>query len=554
MGLVAATCAIASVAILAAKLLLAWRLNVNWDEFFFLSHVHALARGDLNLFLQGAYAHAFTWITSTAGDEIDQIVRLRVLMWALLAASAALIYAVARFWTSRPAALLAVFAFLSTWPVLKHGASFRADSLLLPLTLAAIYFVLRSTNMARRHAVFAGACLGVSFVVSVKAVLLLPAFVLIAIVPDPARGGGAPTVESRLRMLAIALVVAALVASALLVLHAPYVVATAEGTGTFASRSLQATIFDMPFAPRGDYFLRLAAEDALYWLAMLAGLFVAVRNRFYAAAASMLALTPILFYRNAFPYYYPLMIAPPAILVAIATDRLLQWPRDAARFPASLAIAAACALLMWGAWDSLMALRFSSQESQRAVVSAVHRVFPEPVYYLDHSGMIASFPKVNYFMSTWGVDAYLRRGVDFMPEALAGKCPPLLLVDHPVLSPGTLLYRKLREADRRLLEDRYVDYWGPIRVAGAEFEVPPGAQVAVRVPCTGPYRLESDTPILIDGRLHVSGSVVELPGEREIQMEAADAARAPQHARLVWAAAREPPRALPPKPSLYDVL
>ena len=59
---------------------------------------------------------------------------------------------------------------------------------------------------------------------------------------------------------------------------------------------------------------------------------------------------------------------------------------------------------MAGAYDSLMRLRFDGQFDQRAVVAAVHRIFPEPVPYLDHGGVMASFPKVNFFMSSWGVD------------------------------------------------------------------------------------------------------------------------------------------------------
>mgnify|MGYP002085568782 CR=1 FL=1 len=167
--------AAAAVALLAAKFLLASRINVNWDEFFFLSHVHASVRGDLSLFLQGAYVHAFRWIAGTGGDEVDQIVRLRLVMCVLLAISVAFLYALARLWGSRPAALVAVFAFLATWPVLKHGASFRADALILPLTLAAFYFTLRGRGRPWRDAALAGACIGLAFVVTVKSVLLLPA-------------------------------------------------------------------------------------------------------------------------------------------------------------------------------------------------------------------------------------------------------------------------------------------------------------------------------------------------------------------------------------------
>ena len=79
------------------------------------------------------------------------------------------------------------------------------------------------------------------------------------------------------------------------------------------------------------------------------------------------------------------------------------------------------------------------------------------------------FPKTNFLMSTWGVEAYRVSGRDFMPALLATRRPPLLLVNHAVLKPGTLLNRQLSPGDNKLLEGSYVDYWGPIRVAGAVF-------------------------------------------------------------------------------------
>ena len=248
-------------AILAAKFLLAARINVNWDEFFFLSHVYALERGELALLLQGAYAHAFLWITGTGGDEVDQVVRLRLVMCALLVVSGAILYALARLWTSRPAALVAVLAFLSTWPVLSHGASFRADALILPLTLAAFYFTLRGTRLSWRSASIAGCCIGLAFVVTVKSVMLLPALFVAALLPDPARQGNALTgTAEAVRKLALISCIAAVLAAALLALHSTAVVAAAEPAGAFASRAITATVLDMPFAPRGDYLIWLMAR------------------------------------------------------------------------------------------------------------------------------------------------------------------------------------------------------------------------------------------------------------------------------------------------------
>jgi hypothetical protein len=553
--LAAAACAVASVAILASKFVLAERINVNWDEFYFLTQVYALARGELDLFLQGAYAHAFLWVTGTGGDEVDQVVILRFVMCGLLAVSAGFTYALTRLQSSRAAACAAVLAFLASWPVLKHGASFRADALLLPLTVAAFYFTLRGGKRIGRDAVVAGACLGLAFVVSVKAVLLLPALVVMATLPDARRAPAFPqSLTARGLNMALTCAVAAGVAAILLVLHRTQVVDTAEQAGAFAARTFATAVLEMPFFPRRDTFMQLAGFDLVYWIAAAAGFLVALRRHALGTAAAALCFAPLLFYRNAFPYYFPVMMAPAAILVAIAFDSLLASAGPRSRRPALAAVAVAIIALLHGAWDGVARLRFDGQSGQRAVVAAVHRVFPQPVPYIDHSGMIASFPKANFFMSGWGVERYLDHGRDFVPESLERRCPPLLLVNQSVLKPGALLFRQLRAADRALLESRYVEYWGPIRVAGAATEIRGGEATSVRVPCSGRYRVASHGTVLLDDRAVSPGEVIELEGERDYRLEWAGAAATVGGVELLWADARKPPSGPPPKMPLYAPL
>lgn len=549
--LVGLTCAAGCIAILVAKLLFAPVLNVHWDEFFFLSHVHALVRGDLVLWLQGAYTHAFRWVTTMQGDELEQIRLLRQIMWVLLVVSCALLYLLARLWTSRAAALVAVLAFLSTWPVLRHGASFRAEALILPLMIAAFLFALRNSAHPLRSAAIAGMCLGLALVTMLDSALLLPALVVAAALPDSVRRG--PSQDWRvgaIPKLAVLAGVALALAALLLASHSTQVNVSAGQTSVFASYKLNATIIDIPFAPGRNYLVRLVAEDPLFWTAVLAGLLVALRFRAWSAAAMSLALLPLVFDHYTLPHFYPVVMAPAAILIAVAADRLL--PREPVRaFGLALSVlVAGIAGVLAGAYEALMTLRFDGQSNQRAIVAAVHQIFPEPVPYLDHSGVIATFPKVNFIMSSSGLESYLRAGNDFMPQALAGDCPPLLLIDHPLLYPRTLLYRRLRETDRQLLETRYVDYWRWIRVAGAEIRLPG----TLRVPCTGDYRVETDGPVLLDGNTLVNDDVITLDGERDYRFEA-DSATAPAGKfRLVWAAARPPPTEPPPRPGLYSPL
>lgn len=543
----------AVIAILVSKLLLAWRININWDEFYYLSHVHALTRGELDLLLQTAYTQVFQWVVTVGPNEVDQVVSARLPMCLLLALSAWLLYRLARCWVSVPAAAFAVLAFIGSWPALQHGASFRVDSMLLPLSLGALLMVVRPSSRRVWSDAAAGLCLGTAFALTIKTALLLPVLLAMVLLAD---GTGTRTSLARsIRSIAIILAIAVVVFALLIGIHSTQVVAGAESAGSVASRSVMATLMDVPLLPRGGYFRKLIMEDVIFWLAVPPGLLVALTLRNYRAAAAVLTLLPILFYRNAFPYYYPLMMAPAAILVALAADWLLGVaPASRHTGTRVAALAVLGLLLMHDSWDGLMTLRFDEQGKQRAVVAAVHQVFPEPVPYIDHGGMIASFPKVNFFMSTWGIEHYLQVGRDFMPAALATRRPPLLLVNHFALHVRSRVFRQLREVDRKLLTASYVDYWGPIRVAGVEATIPAGQAIRIRPPFPGWYRVESGFEVVVDGRSFKPGDTLEVLNSSGLALEAAASAAAETKVRLIWAAAQPPPTEPPPTLPLYAPL
>src|SRR5690606_40229644 len=71
--------------IFAFRARLIFTLNVNWDEFFYLSKIYSHQRGDLASQLQTFQVHLFGWLTGLGGNEIDQIVVARAVMLALSA-------------------------------------------------------------------------------------------------------------------------------------------------------------------------------------------------------------------------------------------------------------------------------------------------------------------------------------------------------------------------------------------------------------------------------------------------------------------------------------
>jgi hypothetical protein len=207
-------------------------------------------------------------------------------------------------------------------------------------------------------------------------------------------------------------------------------------------------------------------------------------------------------------------------------------------------------LLIHNGLQHVLDLPAEGQRAQRAVVAAVHRIFIKPVPYIDHSGMISSFPKVNLFMSTWGLENYLAAGESFMETSLKHR-PPLLLVNRPVLNPDKVSFSRLLKRDQELIRKYYVPYWGPIRIAGASTALAASADATIDLPFPGKYRLRSNVPTLLNGRPAHDGDVIDFK-ETRVSIRAMTQQPPRQgHATLLWAEAQEPPAQEPPSAPLY---
>lgn len=524
--------------VLVYKLLVVSRININWDEFYFLSNTYALTRGELSHVFQGAYTHLFTWLTAIPGTEIDQIVAARRLMVLLLALTAGMVWMLARTWLAPFSASVALLTYLTTYPVLQHGGSFRIDSMLAPLTVSIILTLVRGTPGPGRD-LLAGLLCGLAFAATVKSVLLAPMVAVLVWVCRRASGDGAlpgrAFVTSLLRI-GIAGGVTALLTLGLHAASLPH--APAEGTGEFASRVASRTLLDVPWLPRVDYLLHSFRSQPLPWLLIVFGAVAAALRRHYVVLAMSLSLWPILAYRNAFPYYYVVMLAPASVLAGFAVQSVLEF-LDRSKYRS---LSGAFALLLLAglginARAYFLILANDQQETQRAVIDGIHSIFLTPVDYIDRCGMVSSFPKANFFMSSWGMTTYHDRGIPVFDSILKHRRPAFVLENAPALVGGLNGPTQLLPEDAALLDRFYLRYWGPIRVAGGEALVGPGG-VVINTPFPGRYMLTSRVPVVVDGIHQVPGSVVVVPAHG---VRVASIGPGFEPVRLTLAAARPPP-------------
>jgi hypothetical protein len=532
--------------LLAWKAWVIWRLNVNWDEFFFLSHVHALVRGTLEIPLQTAYTQLFRWLTWIGDSELPQIYVARLGMLGLLALAVLQIVRLGSRWVSPGAAVIPAIAYLCFETTQRHGASFRADSLLLPVLLGTILLLTRATH-SRRTDILAGALCGFGIALTVKTALFAPLLLACVLSAGP-----------RWRVAAIrCLVIGAVTLATATVLiglhHLTLPVPPVEETGAYAERVLGRAIVDQRVSPGMIYLRGIVREDRFLWIAMGLGGLIALWRRHWQAAAMVLALLPLLFYRNTYPYFYIVMLAPPVVLIAFVVEEVRALARRGANASPRDWVPPACAgLLLVHGTARLPMLSLDEQVGQRQVLGVVHAIFPEPVPYIDHSGMVASFHKVNFFMSTWGMSDYQARGVPFVAPAIRQHRPPMLLITRSFLDarlPES--ERSLLPEDRELLLKYYQPYWGPVLIAGAGGTLAPGETRVLELPFPGRYRVEAAESLTIDGTLRGPGEVVEVAGTTLQVARAATAVGEPLAVKLVWAEARPAPSEPPKYKYLY---
>jgi hypothetical protein len=393
--------------------------------------------------------------------------------------------------------------------------------------------------------------------VSIKASLFLPVIAVLAFMTGyPVREQFIARLRTALSRWAVPTAAAAGVFIVILLAHrmtltASTIDAPVEYAGAVAHKTLVSSWIPIKWI----HFRSLLDENLGTAMMIVIGAVLALVRRRWDVAACALGLLPLLIYRNAFPYFYVVMLAPAAVLAALVVDELRAAARrrpGASRIdwiPLVVALP-----LMFQAFVHLSWLQQDGQAVQRATIAAVHEIFPRPVPYLDHSGMIASFRKVNLFMGSWSMENYRAQGRGFMRQALQEHRPPLLLANRGAIDPLGASFRTLLPEDRQLIEQFYLPYWGAIWVAAGNVVVPAEGTVQMLLPFPGRYRVASKAAVIVDGVLRQNGDIVEIGGtECSIASpEGGEGAGLPLV--LVTAEARQPPQEPPPSGPVYHPL
>lgn len=497
---------------LILQLYLQFTQKINWDEFHFLSQIYAFQRGELGVPLQTFHVHLFAWLPLLAMTEIEQIIVARIVMWVLEIGTLVFIYSVARAFVSRTGALISALAYISSNMVLVHGTSFRTDPIAVCAIMFCLYVLVRSQLSFKSLAGFAIAAAGAALI-TIKIVFFAPA--LIGVGLWRMKNSDQPK-----RLLA-KLTVTAVATIVLMALFYWYQLSTmplasTEAAGSGVSSAFTTTLLSQGLFPRLGAILAGLIGSPMQSLALLAGICFAIYGVIRGKVASqkqtatmlLVLATPLLalvFYRNAFPYFFAFIFPPSMVLVGFFADRIKAM---------HLVVSSMCIVMVLGATYFTFKRSAENLTVQRETVRAVHQIFEHPVNYIDRSSMISSFPKQGFFMTSWGYQNYIRAEQPIYARILTDKTTPLLIInsplfDHALLKIPPVPDRRLFDEDISVLRENYIPHWGHLWVAGKVLEPGPLPQ-SFSLLTPGIYTVEADMPVTIDGEIYLPGATIDL--------------------------------------------
>ncbi|QSX40437.1 glycosyltransferase family 39 protein [Shewanella cyperi] len=503
---------------LAGRLYVGCRYEINWDEFYYLSLIYDHLRGDLSYGLQTFHVHLFSWVTWLPENEAEQIIALRLLMLLLQLLTCLLIFRICRRFSSLNGALFSVLAYAALSYNMRMGNSFRVDPLLSCCLMATLDVVLQKKTTKALWAL-AGLAMALAMMLSIKSALYLPTIGLILLItllrPKHDRLGQHHWPP---------LITAAVMGFALMYLYHYASLGSITGLSdvSLLSHSLDKTLEQNTLFPRKRYLSYSFIVDMGFWLTLLYGLKIALnkaidksqKQEAWLLLALLLPLTSLLFYRNAFPYYYAFILAPVSPLCGIAWDGLEQHSGKAETnaIKGLVLLSFSGSILFNGFWMPYA----RNLDNQQQLLALVHRLFPEPSTYIDRCGMVSSFQQVGFFMSTWGMENYHLRQSPLLTKAISSYKPAFFIANLDSLdisrarSAGPAAYQLLAE-DKQSLSDNYIHHWGELYVAGKEFVLtPPAGEQNFTIIINGGYTLEGHGKVLIDGEEFMPGDLVQL--------------------------------------------
>ncbi|MEM7689361.1 MAG: glycosyltransferase family 39 protein [Pseudomonadota bacterium] len=485
-----------------------FRRGINWDEFAHYNQLWEYERGNVTRAINTLYIHAFGWVKDLPGSAVDHIIVVRLFMYACELVTLCAIVGITQRFTDRTTGLLCALAYITFPFVFGHGYSFRFDPPSTALMICALW-VLCVRPLDWKTIAVASLCIGTGLMVTLKIVLLIPAFAGVLWLRW-SEDRFSPAFALKVALIAALSVT---VAGVIFVLQTLALGEDAVANSTSTAGGVGSIMFALEAKPYWSKAAAVAVKAPLVTaLIILFGYCLSISNHTRPEKVALISLfftlTTLIYYHNTAPYYYVFLM--PWVLIACSVP--MRWLT--ARYSPIVigALLTVCGVLTYALQSE------SPIDKQRTIIKAAYETFPNGVAYFDFMGMIAQYPKANGFVTKLNIKRQNAEGRSIYVEAMAKQPVPLLIrndrqfdalfydpANPPSLPNGVPIFT---EQDAHALVDTYIGFWGPFMIAG---EIIPAGErphsFTIRVP--GPYTV-TGSGVSIRGRQLKGGDVIEL--------------------------------------------
>jgi hypothetical protein len=272
-----------------------------------------------------------------------------------------------------------------------------------------------------------------------------------------------------------------------------------------------------------DFFLFSLKVDFLFWLFIVIGfidfLYVHLKanSKFLILGVSL--IFPLIFlkvYRNSFPYFYLFIFSPPIIFSGFF------WTFFKNKFLTNkFYVVSSSLILIFIIAINVLRINISvinNNNFQKILIENVHRIYPEPVNYIDSCSMISSFNKVGFFASSLGIENYLSKNKPVFRDILLSYEVKLLVANSEIFDLSkdwkdavSLKGYRLLEDDWNLLKNNFLQHWGLLYLPGKKlFFSKNSLDLLFEILIPGTYTLECDHPVTINEIVIYPGQTIDL--------------------------------------------
>ena len=480
--------------------------EINWDEFFRLGRIYEWNRGELSAVFESGYIYLFLWLKFISSNEVIQIIAARLIMLGLLFYSVFQLHKALRIYFSFEISALSIVFYLGHFFVLLTATSFRVDPIILALLTTAISLILLPST--RLRSIIIGVCIGAAGFISLKSAIFVPSIGLLLLWQIMRS-------DQKIQSFARALTIGFLAIAVFLILITLHnlTLAKPDDVQGFVSYAAKNTLLKYGVFPQKRIFLLNIMYNPVYWLVVLIGILqlkaifdrTINRDKFIVTAIMAMPMISLLFYAHAYNYFYTFLLLPLSFVIALACEKLSEL------FPKIFILIPSAATLL--AVNNFATLMPYSNAHQRHVLQQVHKIFPEPVDYIDRCSMVSTYTKNGLFMSYIQMHEYTEAGTPIMSKIVQENQPKFILANLPELDLDTIgteeLKRPLLDEDMAVLRQNYIHHWGPVYVAGKSIPQDVG-EAEINIFISGDYTLEAKEGGFIGGKFYENGDVISL--------------------------------------------